>query len=197
MVAFELSAEELMRTVNAGVVPKYAQRAVCLRFVEPVPLARLETLICIRLTEEQLTRGETLESRWRVLTTAPECGMCGGLTDVCRDVPAAYRCRSQTCPAHAKPVHQPLTSGVQSILHHPAWIAGYDEASWCDYETGSGGVLQINRALPIMRTAKLPRLSACLVVLDCNYDATVLAAVYRSCGAIGDMLGVNGWRLAR
>lgn len=196
MVAAELSAESLMRLVNHGVVEKYRQRAVKLDFVSPVPLPQLEHLMRIRLTQEQLKRGESIEAFYKVLTELPPCDLCGSLTMTCREVPNAYRCSAITCPAHAKPIHKPHMMGVQEIKHHPKWHARYDESQWWDFVAPGGDISRVDRSQHILRTAKIPVLSACLVVLDRNYDAEVLAAVYRSCGAIGDMLQ-PGWKLAR
>ena len=199
MPNIELSAEELMRTVNAGVVEKYRQRAVCLRFKAPVPLINLEHIVRIRLTEEQLKKGDTIESTYRILTSAPRCEICGSATEIVRNIPSAYRCSASTCPANHRPIHSPHMSGVVEIKHHSTWVARHDETTWTDYEIDrrkGNGYESFDRRLPIIRKARMPCLSACLAVLDRQYDATVLAAVYRSCGTIGEMQK-PGWQLTR
>ncbi len=193
MVAAELSAESLMRVINEGVVPTYKQRSVKLSFVEPVPLPQLEHLMCIRLSKEQEKRGESLESLYKVLYAPPTCDLCGSQTQVCKTIPNAYICCATTCPANIRPVHRPHMIGVQQIKHIPAWHTRYETVSWFDRESPRNHVASIGKAW-LVRSARCPVLSTCLVVLDRNYDAEVLAAVYRSCGAIGDML-TPGWRL--
>lgn len=182
----------------ADVAPDLRQRAVVIRFANPVRMQDLEVFLTIHLTREMKAAGE--EAAYKPEVFQPQrvrdrvCPLCYQAMTKVR--PTAHRCTNPRCrTAEGRPTSEmafmtgPLT-GIVDVKVPPEWkVTEVTEQVPCGltWDKNAGRMVQN------VRSRSMPLVSGCVVILDRRYDDLTLAAVYRTCGLICDR---QGWKLA-
>lgn len=187
------SPEDMMRSVNGWLIPQLRDCSVGLQFVEPVALPKLEVINALRLTSITLKNGEddffnvTMEDAiaWQNRLKCDECNqqlMKGPEQDV-------YLCNYPLCSMSGRKIYKARGRGVKRLLFQPDFVARTETKQW-DCGAGTDNVFDIGNEKIVTRAQKF--LSRVVVLMDRRYSDSVLAAVYRSCGTIGE---IEGWQL--
>lgn len=189
------SDEELIRRVNRRLMPELKQCAILCEWAEPVSLPALQDLTRCRLFNWQWEKGEV--NRHRPRLTDPDwvarqrCHVCGGkLVQIGEN--DRFVCRNARCIIRGKQVAKAtVRGGVTSVLWNQAFVAFHKPASW--QTPVDTGVLVDVRADEVETVEKqIPWLNRCIACLDRRYDASELAAIYRTIGCLADQ---KGWKL--
>lgn len=171
--------DELLKA-NAELPEHMRQMAVLLRFAEPIKESACGEFLRIHLTPAMLSGGEDGFHLAEVYQPHRHkmflCPNCHAAMDRINE--SLARCRNPAClqidgtPTSEFAVLTGPLRGICRVVVFPDWIVEHRPA-----REGEPPVAWV---------------SACMLVLDRRYHPQVLAAIYRTAGAITDM---NGWRL--
>lgn len=175
---------------NAMLPEHLKQCAVVLRFGHMLKSSDIEQFYRIHLSREMLAGGE--EDFYRPHIMQPErmgqvrCGKCGQYME--QFTLMQQRCMNPVCENRGLILVSGPVRGVHKVQAsfeavHPRTKKTVEVSFIVGHDTVQG---------PYNRTVPVQLVNGCLVVLDRRYDATVLAAVKRTCGHLCDM---KGWRL--
>lgn len=191
------SDEDIIRKVNRLLKPDLKQCAVLLSFCDPVSIGELRALLAIKLYKTHIQAGEDdfymigLEDK-QAWTDRLSCMVCrtsmkrGFREDV-------YVCSNGNCSRFNKQVWKCRGQGVKRLVFGKPMVSHIETRTWQDCPGTGDGIFDVDlSARPVQRTAAIKYLNSVVVLLDRRYPDTVLAAVYRSCGTVGDLMG---WRL--
>lgn len=206
----QLSDEDMVRRINRNLMPELRQCALLLEFAEPVKLPQLQDLTLVRLYREQQQNGEP--DRFMLRVTDPayhkrlSCHACGGGVRLAGS-DAVYTCRNARCAMSGVRIAKLRHQGITAVRWHRSFVHHWEAVTvggnvTVDFERlmdddrpveAKQQADAIVEAMQQQQVRQVPWLTRAIATLDRRYDDTVLAAAYRTVGALADQ---KGWKLA-
>lgn len=188
-MTFEIGVtdREILRRTQAAVPPEIRQNAILIEFSDPIDKRGANDFYRIGLTEVHLSKGENdqgEDSFFMPEVFQPQrCGMklCGGCRQLMdRRSLTVSLCRNPNCRLFNREVHDGPVRGVVRVDCPADYVVGVRTVN---------AVTRKGRVLP--QTIEIVLTRGVLLILDRRYPESVLAAVWRTAKALGELKGWN------
>lgn len=175
------------------------QSSIFLRFREPVNMALTSDFYRIHLTAEMKREGNSEREFYKPelfqpsrMNQAKACSACG--QDMVKVLISTWKCQNRKCRRVGASVESGPTRGVIQVDVPDNAIVNREEieATKPVYDRVTGnlrGYQKLYTAPNVPLKVTKTNINACVLRLDRRYDELVLAAIYRTAGAICDQYG--------
>lgn len=169
------------------------QSAILLKFAAPIPMSLTSDFYRIHLTPElkQERLGETEFFKPEIfqpsrMNAVKKCTACSQA--MVKVLISTWKCQNARCRRRGSPVESGPTRGVIAVDVADEYIVDREQID-AVVKRKDGTTRTLMTAAGVPMKCERVTINACILRLDRRYDPVVLAAVYRTAGAICDQYG--------